>query len=315
MNPLITVVTPSYNNAATIFNTIDSVLSQSYPSIQYIISDDHSANFCRNEIENYITDNNRGNVVEFLVLQTDKNGGISRNLNYALSHAKGQYIFNLAADDTFYDDRIIEEWVQEFEKSGAQVITALRAVCDKDLENILYIAPSAKEIDIIKNSTPSELFEAMSGHNMIFGCCTARTRQSYELIDGYDEQYPQIEDYPSNMRLLRKNIPILFWNRIVINYRIGGISSSERINNAYLEMSDKIFNNEILPYSNNKKRAKKQYKLWRNNTIWLMDKQLIIGRHKNNNTKLNKTVSLLATGAKHPITAFRKLIERSKNGH
>ncbi|MDE6060554.1 MAG: glycosyltransferase [Clostridia bacterium] len=315
MKPLITVVTPSYNNATTIYSTINSVLSQSYPFIQFIISDDHSADFCRSEIEDYIIHNNRGNIVELLVLQTDKNGGISRNLNFALSHAKGQYLFNLAADDAFYCDTIIEEWVNKFEESGAQVITALRAVCDKDLENVLYVAPSAKEIDIIKSSTPSELFEAMSGHNMIFGCCTARTKQSYELINGYDEQYPLIEDYPANMKLLRNNVPILFWDRIVINYRVGGISSSERINNAYLDMSDKIFNNEILPYSNNKKRAQKEYKIWRNNTIWLRDKQLIINRHKNSDSKLNKTIYLFATGAKHPLTAFRKLIGRSKNGH
>ncbi|MDE6302433.1 MAG: glycosyltransferase, partial [Clostridia bacterium] len=308
MKPLITVITPSYNNAATIFQTIDSVLSQDYPFIQYIISDDHSENFRREDIENYIHRNNRGNIVEVLVQQTPKNLGISGNLNSAFSHAKGQYIFNVAADDTFYCDTILTEWVQEFEKSGAQVITALRAVCDEHLEKVLYIAPSAKEINIIKNSTPSQLFEAMSGRNMVFGCCTARTKQSYELINGYDEKYPFIEDYPANMKLLRANIPILFWNRIVINYRIGGISSSGRINDAYLKMSEEIFDNEILPYSKNKKRAKREYKLWRADTVWLRDKQLIIGRSKNSNANQNKLKYLLATGAKHPLTAIRKLI-------
>ena len=155
----------------------------------------------------------------------------------------------------------------------------------------------------------------MSGHNIVFGCCTAHTKQSYELINGYDEKYSLIEDYPANMRLLRANIPILFWDRIVINHRIGGISSSGRINDAYLKMSDEIFENEIFPYSDNKKRARREYKLWRADTIWLRDKQLIIGRSKNSKTSQNKFKYLLATGVKHPLTAIRKLIKRSKNGH
>jgi len=315
MKPLITIVTPSYNNATTIYKTIDSVLTQSYPFIQYIISDDHSSNFCCCEIENYIKSNNRGNIVEVLVQQTEKNLGVSGNLNSALVHAKGQYLFNIAADDTFYCDTIIDEWVQQFEISGAHVITALRAVCDNQLENILYIAPSAEEINIIKNSTPNELFEAMSGHNMIFGCCTARTKQSYEFINGYDENYPLIEDYPANMKLLRADIPILFWDRIVINYRIGGISSAERINKTYLKMSDKIFLNEVLPFTKNKNQAKIKYRLWRDETIWIKDKQLYINRHKNINSKLNRSAYLLTLSIKHPIIAIRKLIRRSKNGH
>ena len=56
MEPLITVVTPSYHNASTIYDTIDSVLNQSYKKIQYIVTDDCTPDFDKEEIKNYILD-------------------------------------------------------------------------------------------------------------------------------------------------------------------------------------------------------------------------------------------------------------------
>ena len=67
MNPLVTVVTPSYNNSKTIFGAIDSVLMQSYPNIQYIVCDDASSDFDGEAIIEYIRAKNTGNIVDFIV--------------------------------------------------------------------------------------------------------------------------------------------------------------------------------------------------------------------------------------------------------
>ena len=47
--PLITVLTLSYNSTY-IYESIQSVLEQSYPHIEYIIVDDGSGAFCQDEI-------------------------------------------------------------------------------------------------------------------------------------------------------------------------------------------------------------------------------------------------------------------------
>jgi len=92
MTPLITVITLSYNNDSTILRAIDSVLCQSYPKIQYIVSDDCSESFDSKSIHDYIQKNNKGNIVELLVLKNTVNKGISKNLNTAVSYANGQYL-------------------------------------------------------------------------------------------------------------------------------------------------------------------------------------------------------------------------------
>jgi len=304
MTPLITVITLSYNNDSTILRAIDSVLCQSYPKIQYIVSDDCSESFDSKSIHDYIQKNNKGNIVELLVLKNTVNKGISKNLNTAISYANGQYLFNVAADDEFYDDRVLEEWTRQFQTTGAEVITALRAVYDENLEKYLFTLPNKKECGLIKNSAPKELFEHMTGKNLIFVCCTARTKRSYALFGGYDEKYSLIEDYPSNMKLLRSDVRIGFWDRIVIKYRSGGISSPEHISDSYLKISEDIFNNEILPYTSNQKKARANFRHWRNECIWSRDGNKYMHKHKNRPGRFRY---LTAMFFKHPLISFQLL--------
>ena len=42
MNPLITIITPSFNHARYLENTVKSVINQTYKNIEYIIIDDGS---------------------------------------------------------------------------------------------------------------------------------------------------------------------------------------------------------------------------------------------------------------------------------
>ena len=290
------------------------MLSQTYNNIQYIISDDCSTDFCCEDIKQYIQKYNSGNIVDLIVVKNPQNFGTSKNLNSALSLANGKYLFNISADDTFRDIYVLEEWVQQFQNSDAQIITASRAVYDTELKNLLYISPSESEIEIIKRSTPLELFDKMSGYNIIFGCCTARTKLNYDLLGGYDEQYSLIEDYPSNMKLLRQGIKIHFWDRIVINYRSGGISSCDKISDNYLEQSDKIFHQEILPYVSNKRIAKKNYSSWRRATTIIADRIRLGKKFKKEKSIGNKLLYYFITTLKHPSFSLKvlknKLIKR-----
>lgn len=88
--PLVSVVIPVYNGGRYIAETLDSVLEQSYPSIEIIVVDDGST-------DNTISVVQQKSAVARILQQ--KNKGVSVARNVGMSNAKGEYILFLDADD------------------------------------------------------------------------------------------------------------------------------------------------------------------------------------------------------------------------
>ncbi|MBE9158415.1 glycosyltransferase [Nodosilinea sp. LEGE 06152] len=89
--PLISVVTPSYNQATFIEATIKSVLNQDYPNLQYIIIDGGSDDGSREIIERYQEH------LYFWCSEPDQ--GQYDAINKGFSHASGQIMTWLNSDD------------------------------------------------------------------------------------------------------------------------------------------------------------------------------------------------------------------------
>ncbi|MCR4662184.1 MAG: glycosyltransferase [Clostridia bacterium] len=269
--PLITVITPYYNSENTFFSSLDSILSQTYSNIQFILVNDGSISFDELNIKKYLNSHKKENIKEYSIISYQQNLGTVKALNKALKVAKGEYIFTLGADDEFYDENVLTDWVNEFIKTNAKVITAKRAVYDSTMSKEKYIAPSKDHINMISTLSPTELLEQMEGFNFIFSSCTSYKKECYDLAGGLDERYRLIEDYPLNVKLLRNNIHFIFFDRIVVKYRLGGISNFTNMNKSYLNEEHQIFKNEILHYSTNKLKAYKKYLKWRNSIILKRD--------------------------------------------
>lgn len=177
--------------------------------------------------------------------------GTVYSLNRAIKASSGKYIFNLGGDDRFCDNNVIAEWVSFFIRTGALVSTAKMAVYQHD--EYLWEQPSEKQIEEIKSFTPEQLFNSMAVCNFIFGCCTARSRVCIEKYGLFDEQYIYIEDHSMNLRLLRNGVKFFFFDRVVVDYSIGGISSPAVHNKRFEKDVNAIFKNEALPYVTSKK--------------------------------------------------------------
>lgn len=260
--PLITVITLSYNSEY-LLDSIRSVLDQTYEDIQYIIVDDGSRTFDKQEVIEYLDQHKRSNIREYAVLTNRQNQGTVKAFNRALRHAKGEYLFNLAADDLFYDSHVLEEWVHEFQIRNALFMMGQMVVYSSDMSRQVDVRPSQKEAEIIQEGNSEKLFEAMSGRNFIIGCSSARTKQIRDKYGYCDEAYVLLDDYPYVMKLLRENVRIDYWNRSVIKYRKGGISSPQNFNSVYEQDLDLNFQTEIFPYTKHKVRAYLQYHWWK----------------------------------------------------
>ena len=102
MQNLVSIVTPCYNAASYIKQTIDSVLTQTYTDWELIIVDDCSTDDSAEIIKRYASRDNR-----IKYLKTDKpSGSPSMPRNIAIDNAKGEYIAFLDADDVWLPDKL-----------------------------------------------------------------------------------------------------------------------------------------------------------------------------------------------------------------
>ena len=89
--PLVTVVTPSYNQGQFIRATIESVLSQDYPQVEYIIMDGASNDETASVVKDYASR---------LTFISEKDRGQSHAINKGFRMARGSILSWLNSDDT-----------------------------------------------------------------------------------------------------------------------------------------------------------------------------------------------------------------------
>lgn len=101
MNPLISIITPTYNCARFISETIKSVQAQSHKDWELIIVDDCSSDNTREIVGKFVKEDKR---IKYHCL--DKNSGAAIARNTALEMAKGSWIVFLDSDDLWDPDKL-----------------------------------------------------------------------------------------------------------------------------------------------------------------------------------------------------------------
>ncbi len=99
INPLVTVIIPSYNHEKYVTKAIKSVFSQTYKNIELIVIDDGSKDHSAKKI----LELKKRYLFKFIAR---KNKGLASTLNEAINLAKGTYISVLASDDYYLPQRI-----------------------------------------------------------------------------------------------------------------------------------------------------------------------------------------------------------------
>ncbi len=117
----VSVVTPSFNQGNFIERTILSVLSQDYPSLQYILFDAVSEDKTKEVLEKY------KNEIDILVIEPDEGQTDALNKGFAL--ADGDIIAYLNADDCYANANVISQVVSLFaENPDVSVIYGRRQI-------------------------------------------------------------------------------------------------------------------------------------------------------------------------------------------
>ena len=112
LEPLVSVIIPNYNQAHFLRNAIQSVLCQSYKSVELIVVDDGS------------TDKSASILKEFegqAKIIFKSNGGAASARNEGIRQSKGDFLCFLDADDEFLTEYIASQ-MNRIEKNPSDLV-------------------------------------------------------------------------------------------------------------------------------------------------------------------------------------------------
>ena len=193
--PLISIITPTYNRAAYIGATIESVLAQSYANWELIIVDDASTDGTEKIVQNFIEKEKaaNGGTGRISYIRQLQNVGIARNRNTGLEKAHGKYIAVLDSDDIWTDSNKLEKQVDFLEKENANSPARHCGIVGTWVKKI---DPQGKELgDIVFATDDASIRKKILLRHQFAHSSVVFLRQAILDAGGYSSAYTIGDDY------------------------------------------------------------------------------------------------------------------------
>ncbi|MGB1102080.1 MAG: glycosyltransferase family 2 protein [Crocinitomicaceae bacterium] len=219
--PTVSIITVAYNAAATIEDSIKSVLSQDYPNIEYIIIDGASKD---NTLE--IVQNHQDKIAK-IVSEPDK--GIYDGMNKGVAMASGDIVAILNSDDFYADKQVVSNVVSLFEDGVEGVYADLDYVDPVDTEKVVrrWVSGEYQKGAFKKGWMPP--------HPTFFV-----KRSVYERYGDFTLELKSAADYEFMLRVIHKEgIALKYLPKITVKMRTGGMSNASIKNRFRSNCEDK----------------------------------------------------------------------------
>ncbi len=202
----ISIITVCLNGAETIEQTIQSVISQDYSNIEYIILDGGSTDGTLDIIRKY-----EGDITYWT---SEPDAGIFDAMNKGIQLATGDYIAFLNSDD-WYEEKAISYVANDIMENSVEIACYNINMCHGNI------------IEKWDNKRAEE-----SG-NLRIGMCYSHqaifaSKKIFETYGGFNIKYRICADYDWLLRAYNNGIVIRYKDVIVANYRLGGLSDSNK---------------------------------------------------------------------------------------
>lgn len=204
----VSIITITYNSEATLKDTIESVVNQSYNDIEYIIVDGKSTDNSLSIIESY------KDKISKVISEKDK--GLYDALNKGIALATGDLIGIIHSDDFYTNNFVIEKIVKSIEENNSDAVYADLYYVDKVYTNKIFRKWKSG------NYTYGQFINGwMPPHPTFFA-----KRSCYEKFGSFNLSFVSAADYELMLRFIHKHkIKLAYLPEFIIKMRVGGKSN------------------------------------------------------------------------------------------
>lgn len=210
-NPLITIITATYNSQKVVERCINSVLNQTYKNIEHIIVDGKSTDRTVDILKKF---NNKT-----LKWISEPDTGVYDAWNKGIDLSKGDWILFIGADDSLYEDAI-ENYIEFLNNSNSEY---------DFVSSRIHITNSSGKI--IRTMGWAWDWKSSRKRNNIAHPGSFHSKSLFAKYGKYNTEYGIVGDYELLLRG-RNEMKAGYMDKITVEMEVGGISDSYRV---YLE--------------------------------------------------------------------------------
>jgi glycosyltransferase len=218
----ISVITATYNSAATVRDTLTSVRQQDYTDVEHIIVDGRSSDGTLEIVANF---------PHIARIVSEKDNGIYDAMNKGIRMATGEVIGILNSDDIYIDCSVLSAVAKAFADPAVMTVYA-------DLQ---YVYPD--NLDRVKRTWITGPFRKnsfyygwMPPHPTFFV-----RKEVYGRIGLFNTDLRTAADYELMLRILVKHgVPTFYIPRVIVKMRAGGMSNASLRNRLRANREDRL---------------------------------------------------------------------------
>ena len=205
----ITIITVVFNGAKYIRSAIQSILSQDYDNIEYIVIDGSSTDGTVDIVKEY------QDKISVFISEPDE--GIYDAMNKGIALATGNVIGILNSDDFYIDEFVIEKVVKEFDEKGVDSVYA----------DLVFVSPNNLEKTIryydSNHFNPSRFAYGWTPAHPTFFV----KKEIYDKYGVFRTDFKIAADFDILARFLyTQKISYSYMQEVLVKMRVGGVSTS-----------------------------------------------------------------------------------------